>query len=117
MNNHADGVETAPWRLLLAGVLWAATAILSVVLIVTTRDAVTRVYAAFWSDGAPFGRSYWSAVAIQQFLTIPLAMFAVVVIIGGVEYHLRNVNTERSWKLLAYTLAFEVALILVAFIL
>jgi hypothetical protein len=115
MDDRKTGeTKTTPWRVALAVLLWALTATLSIVLIPTTLDAVTSVYAAFWGEESPLGRAYWSAVFIRQMLTIPLAMFAVAVIIGGAEFHFRNLDTKRSWRLLAYTLALEVALLLVA---
>lgn len=116
MNKQADGTRAALWRPILAALLWAVSAALSVVIIPYTLDAATRVFAAFWGDGGLFGRDYWNIVMIRQLLTVLLAVFAVVVIIGGAEYHTRAFNTERSWRLLACTLALEVALLLLAVI-
>jgi hypothetical protein len=96
----------------LAAALWVITSVLSVVMIPFVLDVVTRVFTAFWGTGLPGGESYWTIVPIRQILTLPLGMFAVVIIIGGAEYHSRALNTERSWRLFAVTLALEVALVL-----
>ncbi len=114
MNSQADGAKPAVWRMILVALLWALSAVLSVVMIPTTLDAVTRIFAAFWGDGGVFGRDYWNIVMIRQLLTAVMAVLAVAIIVGGAEYHVRAFNTERSWKLLTNTLALEVALLLVA---
>jgi hypothetical protein len=114
VNRQVEDSKVALWRQGLAGLLWVLTAALSVVMIPMVLDVVTRIYAAFWSAGVPEDRSYWSIVFIRQMLTIPLAIAALVIIIGGAEYHLRHVNTERSWTLLTGTLALEVAVLLLA---
>jgi hypothetical protein len=116
MNTDSDGTKLALWCPILAALLWALSAALSVLIIPYTLEAVTRVFVAFWGDTEAYGRDYWNVVMIRQFLTAVLAGFAVVVIIGGAEYHTRAFNTERSWRLLASTLALEVALLLVAVI-
>jgi len=114
MNTQADGVKPALWRTILAALLWVLSAVLSVVMIPTTLDAVTRIFAAFWGDGSVLGRDYWNIVMIRQLLTAVMAILAVAITVGGAEYHVRAFNTERSWRLLTDTLAFEVALVLAA---
>lgn len=114
MDRPSDVGRRAPWLPMLAVALWALTAVLSVVIIPAALDVVTRIYAAFWGGGAPLDSAYWGIVFVRQMLTIPLAVFAVVVIIGGAEIHLRNFNTERSWALLCRTLALQMAIALVA---
>jgi hypothetical protein len=116
MNEFDNRPRAALWRPVLTATLWAVTSVLSVVMIPYVLDVVTRIYVAFWGAGVPGGESYWTIVPIRQLLVVPLGVFAVVIIIGGAEYHTRAVNTERSWRLLAVTLALEAALVLSAVI-
>ena len=116
MAKDVDKTKTPLWRPILAAFLWAMSAGLSVVMIPYVLDVVTRIFVAFWGDGLPGGESYWTIVPVRQLLALPLGVFAVVVIIGGAEYHTRAFNTERSWRLLAVTLALETALVLAAVI-
>ncbi len=74
MNSQADGAKPAVWRMILVALLWALSAVLSVVMIPTTLDAVTRIFAAFWGDGGVFGRDYWNIVMIRQLLTAVMAV-------------------------------------------
>ena len=117
MDQPTDRDTATAWPKVVTALLWLVTAVLSVVIIAATLDIVTRIYGAFWGDGAVQGQAYWSAVFIRQIATIPLAMLAVAITIGGAEYHLRNVGSDRSWRLLAITLALEIGLLMVALLL
>ncbi|MGC9469251.1 MAG: hypothetical protein ACP5HS_11715 [Anaerolineae bacterium] len=97
--------------------LWLVSSVLSVVLIPVTIDILTRIYIAFWADYSGSVEQYWSGVAIRQFAVIPLAMVAIVVIIGGAEYYLRNFGRRKSWMALTRTLAVELGILLMAWIL
>jgi hypothetical protein len=114
MDQPTDRDTATAWHKVVTALLWLATAVLSVVIIPATLDVVTRIYGAFWGDGAIPVRAYWGAVFIRQMVTIPLAMLAVAITIGGAEYHLRNVGSDRSWRLFAITLALEIGLLMVA---
>lgn len=97
--------------------LWVVTSVLSVVLIPTTIDLVTRIYAAFWADYTAYGPSYWRGVALRQFLVLPLAVLSVIVIIGGAETYMRHAGTHRSWLFATRTLAVEVGLLIMSWLL
>lgn len=47
-------------------------------------------------------------------MILPGSLLAVIVIIGGMEYHLRHFNTAGSWRLFAYVLGVETDILLPA---
>lgn len=111
---NEPGLRSRIGRVAPAAGLWLLTSALSFVLIPTVLDMSTRIYAAFWGDYGFYGRSYWSAVALRQFLTFPMTLFALMVIIGGAEYHSRNLGSPASWRMFGRTLALELALLAMA---
>ena len=94
--------------------LWITTSVLSVVLIPTVLDLVTRVYVAFWADYSGDGQTYWGGVAIRQFAVLPLAVLSVGVAIGGAEFHMRHFGTPKSWWVYTHTLGIELGVLLMA---
>jgi hypothetical protein len=94
--------------------LWALTSVLAFLLIPTLLDLILKIYAAFWSDYGFYGETYQISVAVRQFLTLPLGLMAVGVIIGGAEYHYRHVGEPTSWKILSETLAVELTFFLIS---
>lgn len=109
-------LNTKPNRLETIGTvaLWALASVLTFVLIPALLDIVLKIYAAFWGSYGFYGETYQISVAVRQFLTLPLGLLAVGVIIGGAEYHYRHVGEIASWKLFAETLAVEAAFFLLS---
>lgn len=100
--------------IILAVGLWLATTALSFIVIPTVIDLATKVYAAFYADFTFYGEAYYGAVALRQLLVLPLGVLALVVIIGGAEYHLQHFNTEKSWRLFTRTLAIQITMVTLA---
>ena len=94
--------------------LWLATAVLGFLALPKALNILLRIYAGFWGDYGFYGRTYSTAVALRQFLVLPLAMIVIAVIIGGAEYHYRHIGEPRSWRLFAQTLGAELAIFLMA---
>ena len=94
--------------------LWLATAVLGFLALPKALNILLRIYAGFWGDYGLYGRTYSTAVALRQFLVLPLAMIVIAVIIGGAEYHYRHIGEPRSWRLFAQTLGAELAIFLMA---
>lgn len=92
----------------LAFILWAATAALGLWEIVVIREMLLRVYARFWSD-------YWSAAALRNWTVLVLGLVWIVVVIGGGEYHYRRLGQRRSWRLFGWTIAGELAILVLAY--
>lgn len=94
--------------------LWLATAALGFLTLPRALDVLLRIYAGFWGDYGFYGRTYSTAVALRQFLVLPLSMIVIAAIIGGAEYHYRHVGESKSWRLFAQTLGTELAIFLMA---
>lgn len=112
----ADEHRTRSGLIILAICLWLTSAVLSLLIIPATIDAVTDIYAAFVADYGEGGRSYWGAVAIRQLLVLPLAVVAVAVVIGGAEYHMRNFDTRKSWLIFTYTLSVQLGVLMISWV-
>ncbi len=102
---------------ILAIILWAGTAVGGFLLIPTILDLVVRTYARFWGDFNLYGPDYWGAVALRNLLILPLACLYLAMVIGGAEYHSRHFNETGSWRLFTRTIAVEVSLFILAFML
>ncbi|MEA3397931.1 MAG: hypothetical protein U9R05_10760 [Chloroflexota bacterium] len=102
---------------ILAIVLWAGTAVGGFLLIPTILDLVIRIYVRFWGSTNLYGPAYWGAVVLRNLLILPLAGLCLVMVIGGAEYHSRHFNETSLWRLFTRTIAVEVSLFILAFML
>jgi len=98
----------------LTAILWVASSVLALLALNSAADVVATIYAAFGGGGGLYGPLYRSAVALRQAVILPGSLLAVVVIIGGMEYHLRHFNTPGSWRLFAYVMGVETGILLLA---
>ncbi len=94
--------------------LWLLTLVLMLVTTVALLDVLMRVYAAFWADGGFYSAATQTAIGIRQVLVLPLGIIAVIVTIGGAEYHREHFNTRQSWRTFARTLAVQGGIILLS---
>jgi len=92
--------------------LWLLTIVLTLVAISVLLDVLMRVYAAFWADGGFYSQATQTAIGIRQVLVLPLGIIAVIVAIGGAEYHREHFNTRESWRTFARTIAVQGGLLL-----
>ena len=91
----------------LALILWVATAAVGLLEIVVVREMLFRIYARFWS-------SYWPSVALGNWAMLVLGIVWIAFVIGGGEYHYKRVGQRSSWKLFGWTIAVEVAILVLA---
>ena len=91
--------------------IWIMTGGIGFWLIPTLLDLTLRIYAAFWADYGFYGRDYWAAIAIRQFLVLPLGALYTVMLIGSGEYYYRNYGKPGAWKVATRIIAVEIALI------
>lgn len=101
-------------KLLLALGLWLLTIVLMFQVTVSLLDVLMRVYAAFWVQGGFYSPATRAAIGIRQVLVLPLGIIAVLVSIGGAEYHREHFNTRRSWRTFARTLAVQAGILLLS---
>ena len=92
--------------------LWLLTVVLTLVTISVLLDVLMRVFAAFWADGGFYSQATQTAIGIRQVLVLPLGIVAVMVAIGGAEYHREHFNTRQSWRTFARTIAVQCGLLL-----
>nr|HID13925.1 hypothetical protein [Anaerolineae bacterium] len=84
-----------------------ATAAVGLWEIVIVRGMLLRIYARFWSD-------YWSAVNVGNWAVFVLGAAWLALAVGGGEYHYKRVGQHGSWRLFGWTIAAEVAILILA---
>ncbi len=92
----------------LALVLWVATAALGLFEILLIRDMLLRIYARS-------GGGYWPAVTAGNWALVPLALAWIALVVGGGEYHRKRVGQRSSWRLFLWTIAVELAILVLAY--
>jgi len=97
---------------ILAFLLWLASAIGAFLLIIPILDSIITIYAAFWADPNPIGQAYYLGASIRQGGVLILAVLFVIGIIGGAEHHVQKFNTPKSWHFMFLTYAIELSLLL-----
>jgi hypothetical protein len=96
----------------LALILWVATAAVGLLEIVVVREMLLRISARFWGHSGT--RGYWSSVNLGNWAVFALALIYIVFVVGGGEYHYKRVGQRKSWKLFGWTIAVEVAILVLA---
>ena len=95
--------------------IWFVTAVFGVLTFLAGREMIVRTYTRFFPWDAwkmQLGQGGLSLVNIL--VTLPLAMLAIAIIIGGFEYQHRNMGSPEGWQMLVRTLAVEVGVLLLA---
>ncbi len=95
-------------------VLWLATAALGLVEILFMRGIVMRAYTRILGD--PSRQSYWTAVNLGMWATLILAMLYLVFVIGSAEFHRSRVGQRSSWRLFGWTIAVELLILFLYFV-
>jgi hypothetical protein len=100
-----------------AFVLWLATAAIGLWEIALGRDILIGLFARF-SD---VSQSEYEAFKQAQLagslgigLIMVLAIVWIIAFIGGAEYHYRYLGQPRSWRLFAWTIVIEIAILVLA---
>ncbi len=97
-------------RGILVFVLWLATIAIGLWEIVILQELFVRLYARF-------GRDYWTAVAIRNWVVLPLSAVWLAFAIFSGEYHREKAGQRASWRLFRLTLAAEAAILILALLL
>jgi hypothetical protein len=92
----------------LALILWIVTAAVGLWEIVVVRQMLLRVYGRFGSD-------YWVGVSLGNWVVLLLAFVWLAFVVGTGEYHRGHVGQRSSWKVFGWTIAVEVAILVLAF--
>jgi hypothetical protein len=118
--NNCRESRVVPSRLILsyvlAFVLWLGTAILGIYEIYLVREMIFAIYARL-IEGAGSGTDYWAALALGNAALIPLSIGWIALVMGGGEYHFKHVGQRCSWKLFGWTIAGELFILLLPWVL
>lgn len=96
--------------------IWFITAVLGGLVFLAGREIVIRTYTRFFPWDAwrvQLGQGGLSLVNIL--ISLPLAILAIAIIIGGFEFQNRNLGKPEAWQMLARTLAVEIGVLLLGF--
>jgi hypothetical protein len=92
---------------LLTFVLWLVTIAIGLWEIMVVQELLVRLY-------THFGRDYWAAVAIRNWIVLPLSAAWLAFAIFSGEYHREKVGQRASWKLFRLTLLIEAVILILA---
>jgi len=89
--------------------LWALTAYLAGYQIFLVRSIVSNIYLIVLENfEVPINvLERLSATGIGNIASLTMAIIAIVIVVGGFDYHWNHGGEPRSFKLLAGTLAFQ----------
>ena len=99
--------------------LWLTTAILAVYEISLVREIVASLYAwlVVLFDRTAQYKTNFEAAAMAQGITLVMGILAIVIIIGGFEYHHKRVGQGQSLKVLLWTLGIQVGILVLGLVL
>jgi hypothetical protein len=90
-------------------ILWAATAVLGFVEILFLRTIALSIY-------AHFGNRVNIGILIGDVVAIIAALLWIALAIGGAEYHYKKVGQPGSWTLIGWTVAIELLILILYFV-
>ena len=94
----------------ITGLLWLVTAILGLEAIYLAKEIFYLIYVSL-------GGSVARAETFVPVLVFFLALLYLVFIISTTEYHRKRVGTRESWRLFGWTIAVEISLIILYYLL
>ncbi|HOV48707.1 MAG TPA: zf-HC2 domain-containing protein [Anaerolineae bacterium] len=97
-----------PWIWVAAMALWLGTALLGLYEIALLRDVLLRAYLRF---GPPSSQLLAQAEALGSWGVFFMGGVWVALVIGGGEYHYHHVGQRASWRLFAWTVLAQLALL------
>lgn len=95
---------------LLAILLWLGTFFIGLMNILVITDLVIAGYLGF--GGSPEGASVVAILAV-----LIAAMVYIGIIIGGAEYHYKNIGQPNSWKLFSWTIFIQLFIMVLPYFL
>ena len=100
-------------------VLWAITSALAVLEILMVRSMVLRVLTQYFtSHGSPSELlARVRADPFSKLVALFMTIFALLVIVGGFDFHFDHAGKRRSWKLFGWTLGIQLGLLLLVYLL
>ena len=114
LNENGLPIKRDPGLVVLAVVLWMLTSVVSFLEILTVRAIVLRIYGRFAITYGFYSRGLRPAQGLGAATVFVMAIACMGVAIGCGEYHLNNFGQPQSWKLFTWTIAAEVAILVLA---
>jgi len=108
MNEQSKTRQIASW--VMAAVLWLITAVLGLEGIYLAKEIFYLIYVSL-------GGSVVRAERFVPVLVFFLALLYLFFIIGTTEYHRKRLGRRESWRLFGWTIAVEVSLVILYYIL
>ena len=102
-------------HIIIAAVLWFATSWLAVQEIFLARAMVISIYFRVLDRfEVPVNvLERLSASATGNLASLGMAVVAIVIVIGGFDYHWSHVGEKRSYKIFAWTFAFQIVFLII----
>ena len=116
----AEGRQTKKIALkVVSMLLWALTAYLAGYQIFLIRSIVTSVYLELLENFAvPINvLERLSATGVGNIASLLMAILAIVIVVGGFDYHWSHGGEPRSFKILTLTLVFQLFIQILYFLL
>ena len=94
-------------------ILWAVTAYLAVYEIFLVRSIVSKIYLGVLDRlSLPINvLEVLSATGLGNIASLIMAVVAIVIVVGGWDYHWKFRGDPRSFKLLGWTFAFQIVVL------
>jgi len=93
----------------LAFILWLGTFFIGLLNIIVVRDLTIAAY--IFNGGSPEGASVVTIIAV-----LIAAMVCIGVVIGGAEYHYKNIGHPGSWKLFSWTIFIQLFIMILPYL-
>jgi len=113
LTNHREQGTLLSSRLLtyvVTVLLWLGTALVGLYELFVMRELLYHVYVVLG------GRDPGVAAALGVWGVLLLALVWIGAFIGGAEYHYEHVGKRRSWRLFGWTIAIEVSILVLAYL-
>jgi hypothetical protein len=91
-------------------ILWLATVLAAVVEILLVQSIVVSLYARFGDD-------YATGLLLRNVSAVIMGIVCMIFVIGSGEFHLRHAGQASSWKLFAWTVGVELAILIIYLVL
>ena len=96
------------WTWMAAIALWLGTAVLGLYEIALLHEMLLRAYVRFGPSSAQL---LWQAEALSSWGVFFMGAAWIALVIGGGEYHYRHIGRRASWRLFAWTVGAQLALL------
>ena len=98
---------------IIAMLLWAVTAFLAGYEVFLARHIVRAVYLRLFDTFffPPSITERLSATAVGNIAALFMAIIAIVIVVGGFDYHWSHGGEKRSWIVLAVTFIFQLTVL------